>query len=286
MVRARNFGLLGIAIALWLSLFSSLHAGEIELRWEGVPSASGYRIYFGTASGAYTQSLAVGNRTEATLRGLADCTTWYVAIKAYNGGGESAHFSNEISGWPRPEISHITPSSAEQCSQSVVTISGANFRPGAVLILDEGAAHADIHGNPLVAVDSAGVLSCTEIEALVSVEPAARGSRAAEVGINPVGIEIINPESVWGSGMVDMEIFFNQNRWDINQDDPGTEGRVDGSDLSWLAYAYGSTEGEALYNPDADLNGDGIIDGIDLAYLAAGFGLCWSGSAWVPDECG
>ena len=189
-------------------------------------------------------------------------------------------------GWPRPEVHQVTPSAAEQSSQSVVTITGANFKPGAQFILDGGDAFIDYQGNSLVNVQSAGVISCNEIQALVSAEPAARGSRAAEVGLSPFSVEVINPDSIWGSRNVNLEILFNRDRWDINQDDPATEGRIDGSDLSWLAYSYGSIEGDALYNPDADLNGDGIIDGIDLAYLASGFGLCRSGSVWVAGDCG
>jgi len=286
MVRLKRISSLCIVTGFSLFFVSAVPAGTIELGWNRTQDAVGYRIYYGTSSGEYTQSVTVGNYDRASLTGLADCTTWYVAIKAFNWAGESAEFSNEISGWPRPEVRHITPSTTEQCSQAVVTVSGANFRPGAQLVLDGGSAFLDYQGNPLVHIDSAGVVSCNEIEALVSVDPAARGIRAAEVGVRPVAVEILNPDSIWGSRIFNMEILFNQDRWDISQDDPATEGRVDGSDLSWLAYAYGSVEGEPLYNPDADLNGDGMIDGIDLAYLASGFGLCWTGSQWVAGNCG
>jgi hypothetical protein len=286
MIRLKGVGALIAAAGFSIWLVSVVSAGTIELSWDRVQDANGYRIYYGTSPGTYTNSVTVGNSTSASLSGLADCTTWYVAVKSYNWAGESAEFSNEISGWPRPEVRSITPSVAEQGSQYVISIAGANFRTGAQLTLNGGARFIDLQGNPLVSIDSAGVLSCGEIQALVNVEPAARGSRAAEVGISPFVVEIINPDFVWGSRIIDLEIQFDENRWDINQEDPGTEGRVDGSDLTWLAYSYGSYEGDALYNADADLNGDGIVDGIDLAYLASGFGLCWSGSAWVADDCG
>jgi len=286
MVRLKGIRALCLATGFSLSLVSTVPAGTIELSWNRVEEARGYRIYYGTSPGEYSRSVTVGDRDHASLTGLTDCTTWYVAVKAYNWAGESTQFSNEISGWPRPEVHRISPAAAEQCSQSVVSITGANFRPGAQLLMDGGQAFIDNSGASLVNVDSAGVVSCNEIEALVSVEPSARGSRAAEVGTNPFEIEIINPDSIYGSSSVNLEILFNQDRWDINQEEPATDGRIDGSDLSWLAHAYGSAEGDALYNPDADLNGDGIVDGIDLAYLAAGFGLCRSGSAWVADECG
>jgi hypothetical protein len=290
MGRIKRIRQLCAAIAVSFAFVSSILAGTIDLRWDAVPNASGYRIYYGTESGTvsgiYPESIAVGNRTEATLNVPTDCTTWYIAVKAYNhAGDESVEFSNEISGWPRPMVRQIA-SAVEQCAQSTpVTIIGTNFRPGAQLLLDVGGVLTDFYGNSLIRVDSADVISCNEIEALISVEPAARGSRAAEVGSNPLAVEILNTDSVWGSSAVNLEILFNQGRWDINQDDPTSDGRIDGSDLSWLAHAYGSTEGEAPYNPDADLNGDGMVDGIDLAYLAAGFGLCWSGSEWTARNC-
>lgn len=52
-------------------------------------------------------------------------------------------------------------------------------------------------------------------------------------------------------------------------------GRVDGRDLSILARAFGSADGDARYNGRADLNRDGLIDGEDLSILAADFGLSY-----------
>ena len=60
---------------------------------------------------------------------------------------------------------------------------------------------------------------------------------------------------------------------------------VDGKDLVWLAYAFGSSEGDPDHNPDSDLNGDGMVDGEDLVFLAARFGRCWNGSAWTMNAC-
>jgi hypothetical protein len=286
MGRLKRIRLLCVTIVCWFPFLSSISAGNIELSWDGVPNASGYRVYYGTDPGIYTSSITVGNQTEATIQNLTDCTTWYLAVKAYNQAGESAGFSNEISGWPRPHLHSVNPVSAEQGSQFVLSIAGANFKAGARLLLEGGSPLTNINNEPLVMVESFGVDSCNQMHALVTVEPTARGFRAAEVGIHPIGFQIWNPTMVYGARTMDLEIHFDEDRWDINQDDPSTDGRVDGADLSWLAFAYGTFEGEALYNPDADLNGDGMVDGIDLAYLASGFGLCWSGSDWTAEDCG
>jgi hypothetical protein len=263
---------------------SSSLAGEIHLAWDPVPGAFGYRVYYGTQSGNYQYSLTVGSQTWATVAGLAECTTWYLAVKAYNSFGESPGFSNEISGWPRPKISEILPSSGLQGTRFTVDLVGANYRTGAELTLDDLAVPSDINGNPLFVVESSSVLSCSRIQALVSIEPATRGVRAMPIGDFPFDWIVRNPDSVFGTAELGFEVRFHTSRWDINRSD-GSENRVDGADLSWLAYSYGSTEGEPFFNPDADLTGDGLVDGEDLAYLASGFGLCWSGTAWTDAAC-
>ena len=47
---------------------------------------------------------------------------------------------------------------------------------------------------------------------------------------------------------------------------------VDGSDLSVLAAAFGSSAGDVHYDPDADLNSSTTVDYFDLFMLAKTFG--------------
>ena len=55
--------------------------------------------------------------------------------------------------------------------------------------------------------------------------------------------------------------------------DINTDGRTDGFDLSLLAAAFGTQEGEPNYNPSANLySNDTRIDGFDLAILGTRFG--------------
>ncbi len=72
---------------------------------------------------------------------------------------------------------------------------------------------------------------------------------------------------------------------DINSSDSSTRDRVDGKDLVWFAQAHATSQGDARYNPDADLDGDGWVDGQDLVYIATRFGLCWSGLSWNAGAC-
>lgn len=74
--------------------------GSLSLAWN--PSADisvvGYRIYFGTNSGIYMQTVRVGNTTSATLNGLEEGTKYFVTVTAYDAIGLESSNSNEISG--------------------------------------------------------------------------------------------------------------------------------------------------------------------------------------------
>ncbi|MCK4390439.1 MAG: PKD domain-containing protein [Desulfobacterales bacterium] len=61
-------------------------------------------------------------------------------------------------------------------------------------------------------------------------------------------------------------------------------GRVDGFDLITFSRAYDSTDGDAHWNPRADLNRDGTVDDADLAILRDYFGrIARSQGCWVAD---
>jgi hypothetical protein len=70
-------------------------AHSITFGWGAVPTAEGYKLYRGIASGAYTEHITVGNVTKATWP-IPDNTKRFYAITAFNVKGESG-FSNEVS---------------------------------------------------------------------------------------------------------------------------------------------------------------------------------------------
>jgi len=248
-------------------------AGTIDLAWDPVAGAAGYRVYYGTSPGNYTQHKDF-TTTAATLTNLTDCTTWYVAVKAYNGAGESPSFSNELSGWARPEITGATPSAMKQGDQTVVNISGKNFQPGATIQFGDP---------PKQRLYQASVVtqSCNAMQLVLTADPPSRHIPPAKA--EKTLIEVVNPDDVFGQRSNAFEILINPARFDVNQSDNATLGAIDGKDLVWLLRVFRSQEGaDPSYDPDFDFDGDGWVDGNDLAFIASNFGFFWSGSAWTP----
>lgn len=85
----------------WLILFllvllgSSAQANQVTLAWDPSDDATGYRLYWGTESGVYSQSQDVGNITSYTVPLLVNTITYYFSVTAYNEAGES-DYSSEI----------------------------------------------------------------------------------------------------------------------------------------------------------------------------------------------
>ena len=92
---------------LWY-FFSGVQAfaGQASLSWEapssnddGTPltDLNGYKIYYGTAPGNYTQNIDVGNVTTYTFTDLTDGQTYYFVATAYNTARIESGYSNEVS---------------------------------------------------------------------------------------------------------------------------------------------------------------------------------------------
>jgi hypothetical protein len=95
--RQAVFKFIMCAAVLWLAPVP-LRAGQsVVLAWS--PSIStdvvGYRIYYGTASGNYTNQVTVGSTNSTTISGLADGTTYFFAATSLDEAGNESPFSNE-----------------------------------------------------------------------------------------------------------------------------------------------------------------------------------------------
>ena len=78
---------------------SAFATGSVTLAWNAStdPSVAGYNVYYGGASGAYTNEISVGNATNATISGLVQGTTYYFAATTYAASGMESPFSSEVS---------------------------------------------------------------------------------------------------------------------------------------------------------------------------------------------
>jgi hypothetical protein len=82
---------------LWLFLIAApLFSGDVKLHWDANTETDlqGYKLYWGTASGAYGAPITLGLQNDYTLTGL-NPGTYFIAVTAFNAAGESG-YSNEV----------------------------------------------------------------------------------------------------------------------------------------------------------------------------------------------
>ena len=98
-IRERITALISIlcGILATLTSVSSLYAGSVTLAWDPSPDASvvAYKVYYGPTSRGYTNSIQVGNVTNASIVGLVEGSTYYFGATALDGSGFESDFSNE-----------------------------------------------------------------------------------------------------------------------------------------------------------------------------------------------
>lgn len=79
----------------WLCAYISIvEAATVYLTWDPVPTATGYKMYYGTASRVYNPAIDVGNITNGGIP--LNPGTYFFAVAAYNKYGES-DYSDELS---------------------------------------------------------------------------------------------------------------------------------------------------------------------------------------------
>jgi hypothetical protein len=75
----------------------ALAVNSLTIGWDPSLDAQviGYKVYYGTASGSYTNVVAVSNSTIATISNLVDGATYFLAATAVDAMGLESAFSNE-----------------------------------------------------------------------------------------------------------------------------------------------------------------------------------------------
>lgn len=81
-------------------IFFIAHSGQaarVALIWDPPDiMPAGYKVYYGTTSTNYTQSIDVGPKTSCTIQGLEEGNTYYFVATAYYTNEPESGFSNEI----------------------------------------------------------------------------------------------------------------------------------------------------------------------------------------------
>ncbi len=93
---AGSIGLALVAVALFL--FASARGESYVLFWNSSisPDVVGYNLYYGGATQTYTNKVAVGSVTNATISGLLSGADYFFAATAVDSVGLESDFSNEI----------------------------------------------------------------------------------------------------------------------------------------------------------------------------------------------
>jgi len=99
------------------------YGASINLIWDPNDEAdlSGYRIYYGTSSENYDQSIDVGNVTSYKLSGLTKGIIYYLALTSYDTSNNESEKTDEVSGMPQ-SLSTSSVSTTTSPSDSSTTI--------------------------------------------------------------------------------------------------------------------------------------------------------------------
>jgi hypothetical protein len=117
-----RIALLGLLLLISFPFTSAL-AADVTLAWNpnSESDLAGYRIYYGTTSGSYTNSRDVGNATTCTISNLLAGQTYYFVATAYDLSGNESGYSNQASHTiPAANRAPGTPSAPSGASSAMI----------------------------------------------------------------------------------------------------------------------------------------------------------------------
>lgn len=101
---------------------------SVTLAWDASPSpeVAGYRVYSGTESGNYLNSITTPSTT-VTISGLASGVTYFFAVTSYDVNGAESAFSDEINYTPGSTVQQSALSMTGQSSLRIQGVSGQTY---------------------------------------------------------------------------------------------------------------------------------------------------------------
>jgi hypothetical protein len=96
---------------VWLAGIGHGLAETVTLAWDpnSETDLAGYRLYYGTTSRSYQNTIDVGNATSTPVSDLQKGATYYFAVTAYNDSGIESDYSNEVSYTAGTELPNRPP---------------------------------------------------------------------------------------------------------------------------------------------------------------------------------
>ena len=93
------FGSFLFSVLFAVMQLSAFATGSVTLAWNAStnPIVAGYNVYYGGASGTYTNEMAVGTATNVTISGLIQGAIYCFAATTYTSSGVESPFSSEVS---------------------------------------------------------------------------------------------------------------------------------------------------------------------------------------------
>lgn len=83
---------------LLIALAVQARAEQVSLAWDAntEPDLGGYKLYYGSATQAYSNVINMGKNTQVTVNNLSQGVTYFFAVTAYSMQGAESEYSNEI----------------------------------------------------------------------------------------------------------------------------------------------------------------------------------------------
>ena len=163
--RLTLWSLIGLGLLLGFDPTAAT-AGSVSLTWDPNPEAdlAGYKVYVGTASGSYSQTVDVGQLTTCTVSNLSEGQTFFFAVTAYDIFANESGYSDEVSS--AISLSNSPPSALFTFSCSDLTCSFTDTSTdsdGSVIAWswDFGEGTSSAKQSPSVTYASAGTYTAT-----------------------------------------------------------------------------------------------------------------------------
>jgi hypothetical protein len=187
---SRSIFLLTVIQLSLIICITSAYAAQVTLGWSPgtEPDLTGYKVYYGTASRNYTQSVDINNRTvtSCTITNLTEGQTYYFAATAYNTSLVESPYSAEVSCLVNAATTTTTPGNRPPKANAGIN---KKTKVGTTLALN-GSMSYDLKGKKLQY--SWRIISGPDNYILENETKAKATFKPLEVGTYEIGLTVFN----------------------------------------------------------------------------------------------